>query len=434
MTAEIAIIVSVVLFFVLLASGNYIHTSLFVVGIVGLILLGELNILPASLGKVPFKEVSAYSLSTIPLFVLMAQLILHAGIVNDLFSIVFNIAKGKRIFLGILTLVAGAFLGAVSGSGTATAASLGQIAVPQLVRFGYKEELAASVAATAGSLSGIIPPSVILILFGVITETPISFLFIGAIIPGTIITFSYILVTLFFLLRDNRPEVIATDFKPIYIPKKSIIVTLTASMLILLVVFVGIYSGFTTPTEAGALGSFTAFIAVLILGRVNLNFIYKCMKETAKVTVMVMLIIVSAKIFARFISLSMIPRKLALLLEPLFGTPGLVLAILIAIYFIFFMLLEGTAVIVMTTPILLPIINAMNIDTIWFGVLVGMCATIGLVTPPIGMSVYAVCGITKIKIENVFKISIVFALVASVIAGAAMIFFPQVATWLPSLM
>jgi C4-dicarboxylate transporter, DctM subunit len=149
---------------------------------------------------------------------------------------------------------------------------------------------------------------------------------------------------------------------------------------------------------------------------------------------MVMLIIISAKIFSRFVSLSMMPRKLILLLEPLLDYPGLILAILVAVYFILFMFLEGSAVIVMTTPILLPIILIMNIDIVWFGAFVGVAAVIGLVTPPVGMSVYAVCGTTQLKLEEVFKKTLIFAGVAGVVTGGLMIAFPQIALFLPSTM
>lgn len=434
MSINLVIILSLLIFFLFLIFGLYIHSTLIAVGIIGVILLGDGAILSGFLGGVPFNQAAVYSLSTIPLFVLMAQFVLNSDIVKILFSIVYNISHGSRKLLGALTLVVGAFLGAVSGSGTATAASLGQVAVPELSKYGYSEELASTISAAAGSLSGIIPPTVILILFGSLTETPISQLFTGAIIPGSIVTLCYILATFYFLNTKKEQNYEAVEFEGINISKKDYIITLSTTFFIAAVIFGGIYSGFTTPTEAGALGALAAFISAILLKKVNAKFLWNCVKETGKVTAMVLFIVIAAKVFSLFVSLSMLPQVLIGLLKPLMDSPNIILFILLAVYFVLFMFLEGTAVIVMTTPILLPIINQLNVNLIWFGVFVGVTATIGLITPPVGISVYAVCGVTKCKLEKVFKSSTIFAIFAAVITGALMIIFPEIALWLPSTM
>lgn len=439
MSATWAIIICVIVLLILLSQGQYVHTLLCAVGFLGIILLGEINNLTAFFGRVPYGEVSTYSLSTIPLFVLMAQFFMRAGLVEDLFKIVFNFSKGKQAPLAVLTEIVGAFLGSVSGSGTATSASLGQVVVPQLMKYGYKDDLAGIVSASAGSLSGIIPPTVILILYGSITETPIGILFMGAVLPGILLTGCYIIATLYYLRKNSKVKEkvgIQNDEVFDYIPikTKTKVITITISLLIAIIVFVGIYSGFFTPTEAAAVGSFATLIACFGLGKVNKDFIWDSLRETVKVTAMVMLIIICAKVFARFISLSMIPRKLVAALSPLMDKPWLILAILSVIYFVLFCFLEGSAVIVMTVPVLLPIIEAMNLDIIWFGVYICVFAVIGQITPPVGMSVYAVCGVSGLNMGKVFTYGIVYALFAFIVTAIVLIAFPQIVNWLPSMM
>lgn len=423
-------------FLVLLLAGHYIHSVLMIAGTVGLILLDGMHILVGLLGPQPFARTAAYTLTTIPLFVLMAQFILQADVVKDLFYVVNRASKGRKGVLGSLTLVAGAMLGAVSGSGVATAASLGQVAVPELEKSGFKAPLAGAVAAAAGSLSGIIPPSIILILYGVATETPIGDLFIAAVIPGIMVTGVFIGVMMVML---RRTEATASDLLddselPERIGLGRLIISMTVSTVIVVVVFGGIYSGMVTPTEAGAVGAFTGLLAALVLGKVNLNYLKVSLLETVKVTAMVMLILIGAQIFGRFVSLSLIPRRLIDALEPLVDKPFLMLMILALIFFVLFMFIEGAAVILMTVPVILPIIQAMETDVIWFGVFVAMICTVGLITPPVGLSVYAVSGATRISSDSIFRYAMVFAVFATVIVAVIMVAFPQVATWLPTLM
>jgi C4-dicarboxylate transporter, DctM subunit len=440
MDAVIVITITLTLLILFLLSGLYIHSVLFACGIIGIILLEGFDILPGLLGNEPFNRVASYTLTTIPLYVLMAQFILKADIVKDIFYLVHKVSRGKNGALGVLTMIIGGMLGAVSGSGTATAASLGQVAVPELRRHGYSAPLAGAVAAAAGSLSGVIPPSIILILYGVATETPIGSLFIGSVIPGILCMLVFIAVMLvYYKIEKKQPavqnEVAATLEEEVhYVSVPRLITVIIISILVMAIIFVGIYSGIFTPTEAGAVGSFVGFLAALVLGKVNFNFIKYSVIETLRLTGMVLIIMIGAQIFGRFISLSLIPRKLIEMLEPIMDTPALVLVVISLVLFIMFMFIEGAAVILMSIPVLLPIINAMQIDILWFGVFVGVICTIGLLTPPVGLSVYAVAGVSNIRLEPIFRIGMVFALAALVVVGGLMILFPELATYLPNSM
>jgi len=434
MSTGVAIVIAAITLIVLLLSGLYIHSMLLAVGVVGIIALGKLALIPGLLSYTTFTTVATYSMTTIPLYVLCAQLILEAGVVEDLFNILYNISHGKKSVLGVFCMILGAFLGAVCGSGTATSAALGQAAYPQLTKRGYSSGLAGAVAASAGSLAGVIPPSVTIIVYGIATETPIGRMFVASLIPGILTMLVFIGCTLFFLRREQKASGVVEEFKPVHVDKRSAAISFSVAIIIALTIFGGIYSGFMTATEAGAVSATVAFICALCLGKVTKAFLVRSAKGTVSITAMVMMIIVGAKILGKFMSLSKISDRFVALLGPMMGHPRIILAILIVVYFILFMLMEGTAVIVMTTPVLLPVMQQMNVDMLWFGIIVCFCCVIGQLTPPVGVCVYSVCGVAGIPVEAPFQKSMVFAIIASIVVGGLMILFPQVVTFLPSLM
>ena len=433
------ILVVLVLFTLLLLFGFYVHSVLLAAGVIGLVFLEGLPILSGLLGNAPFHSTASYTLTTIPMFVLMAQFALQSGIVQDVFYIVNRVSRGRNSFLGALTIVVGGFLGAVSGSGTATSASLGHVAVPELIKHRFKPALAGAVAASGGSLSSIIPPSIILIVYGVATLTPVGDLFISAVIPGILVMIVYMIV-MYVCLRFSRKTVEdrsssdPRDGEEAKVPMHRLIIASLVGIILITVIFGGIYTGVVTPTEAGAIGALVAFIAVAVLGKLNINVLKSALTETIKVTAMVMLIMIGAQVFGRFISLSQLPRQLINLLEPIMDAPTFVLLLLLLVFLILFMFIEGAAVILMTIPVVLPIIEAIQVDVLWFGTFIGVIGTIGLITPPVGLSVYAVSGSSKISSDSIFQYAMVFALAATFVVGGLMIAFPEIALWLPRTM
>lgn len=437
MTIQILFIIIFALLFILLFAGMYIHSILLTIGLIGLTLLEGPGYITGFLESDPFLRTASYSLTTVPLFVLMAQFIVRAGIVEDLYNIVYNIAKGRSSVLGVLTILAGGLMGAVSGSSNASAGAMGQVAVPQLLKRGYGEGMAGATIAAAGSLSAVIPPSIILILWGVATETPIGELFVASIIPGLIMMIIIIIVMLFFLNSSNKKKVDSKLEKPFVKEKVSLVRAVIAMVLTLSIVFIvfyGIFAGLFTPTEAGAVGALASFIAALILGRVNLKFFSTSFADTVKLTAMILMIMITAQIFGRFVSISLLPRRVIEMLSTLIEYPVLILIILFVLYFILFMVIEGAAVIIMTAPIVLPLIVEIGADKIWFGVIVGILCTLGLLTPPVGLSVYSVAGVTGISSEKIFKYALPYALIIGVVIITLLIVFPGIATFLPSMM
>ena len=431
MTAGIAILVAFVVFIILLLAGKYIHTALLVTGLVGVILFQGTEIVPGMIAPLPYERVASYSLSTIPMFILMAQFVLLSGAVNDLFYLVNRVAGQRKVVLGSLTTVAGGMLGAVSGSGNASSAALAQVAIPELNRAGYKKEYSGAVVAMSGALSSVVPPSIGLIIYGVATETSIGDLFLAAFIPA-VLTITVVVVTIAFTSRMGTAPVEAAVAESEIDRHRPTVGRLILSMLILafivVVVFGGIYLGFITPTEAGAVGAFAAFLTALALRVVNWEFLKKAFAQTVIITAMVMLIMIGAQVFSRFISLSMIPRRLTELLEPIMGQPVLVLIIISIVLFVMFMFIEGAAVILMIIPVVLPILIELNVDLVWFGIFMGVIGTVGLVTPPVGLTVYTVSGVTGINPLGIFRYTMIFALMVAVFVCGLMLIFPELGT------
>ncbi|WP_158734745.1 TRAP transporter large permease [Alteribacillus sp. YIM 98480] len=436
MPENIVIILVLSLFFLFLIAGQHISTLLLTFGILGILLLDGPGSLSGFLLNDPFSTVASYTLTTVPLFVLMSQFILRSGIVQDMFKILFKLSRGSSGILGALTIVFGALMGAVAGSGTAAAATLGQVAVPELKKYGFHDELSGAIAASGGSLAGLIPPSILLIIYGSITQTSIGHLFMAAIIPGILIMLVFILCTLLYfkLYLDYKDEQTITTVEKESLRVGRVIVVAVVSLIIFSVIFIGIYAGVFTPTEAGGIGAFVGFLTALVFKKVNLEFMKLSFYETIKVTCMVFVIMIGAQIFGRFVSLSLLPRRLVEMLDPILGFPIFVIFLLIIFYFILFMFIESSAVILMTVPVTLPIIQAMGLDPIWFGVLVCLVSVLGLLTPPIGVSVFTVSAVTKIPIHRLFRFTTIYALIATIVVGGIITIFPELVTWLPSKM
>lgn len=430
------LIIVLILFALALFGGLNISSVLILSGAVGIFLLvgiaPVINLIQAD----TFSTVASYTLTTIPLFVLMSQFIVNADIVKYLYSLIFIVSRGKSAILGVFTVILGGFLGAVSGSASAMSAALGQFAVPELKKHGYSETLAASIAAASGSLATIIPPSIGLIIYGAITQTSISSLFIGILIPGILTIIILSLVVVFYYYREARkyPNLKIEHSKTIKYSNKDYIISVLTGLVIMLVIFGGIYSGIFTPTEAGGVGAFITLLAALFLGKVNMKFIASSFKETIKITTMVMMIMVGATIFSRFVTLTRLPQQLVDALDPLIAYPIIIMAILIVLYFLAFMFLEGAAAIVMLVPITLPLAESIGYNALEFGIIISVIGTAGLITPPVGISTYAVSGVTGISSNKIFSYTMVYAIIISVVVTGLLLIFPELITWLPSSM
>jgi C4-dicarboxylate transporter, DctM subunit len=321
----------------------------------------------------------------------------------------------------------------VSGSGSASAAALAALASPELERVGYTRRFSVALAAIAGSLSAIIPPSLIIIIYGSITMVPIGHLFIGAFGPGLLCIIVYVVcLRVFGETRPDAVEGVAPSEPETPAMRRRSMAAFVFVVVLLFTVFGGIYGGVVTVGEAGALGAFVALVGMIAMRRVSMRDIFEALAESVKVTAMLMMLVIGAQIFARFLSFSRAPRELLALAEPLLNQQSLLLVILMSVIFLAGMILESAAVIVLLIPIILPMLQAAQIDLLWFGVMATFMIAIGLLTPPVGLSAYAAATAARYPVAQVFRPSSLFALVAAVVVGGAMIAFPGIVTWLPS--
>lgn len=434
MSVDLIVILSIVLLIYLLLVGQYISSIFLFVGIFGIYLLGGMQQLTGFLQSDSLAQVTSYSLTTIPLYILMAELIMGTKIVEDLYGLAFRISRGRKGPLGVITIVIGGLLGAVSGSSSATSASLAKITLPELRKRGFSDVFSGATVAVAGSLSSIIPPSVMIIIYGVAARISIGELFIGSLIPGILMIIVFSIILLGYLKFTDEGKVEKVEVPKDDTPTSRYVIAIIMGSLMAIAIFGGIFAGLFTPTEAGAVGAFLAFIMALIMKKVNFDYINEVISETTKITVMTIFIVIGASLFGRFISLSLVPRKILNLLEPLQSTPYLIIIILLFFYFILFMFIDNIAVLLMTIPIVMPITETLDVDPLWFGVMVLVSCTIGLITPPVGTNVFIVGSITGISIEGIFRITFVFAIITTIVVVGLLIVFPELITWLPSIM
>ena len=425
----------VVLYFVLfLVLGQHVATVLFASGLLGIALWVGPQVFDGIIGTNVFFTASTYSLSIIPLYLLMAQMLLRGGVVVDLFRVGHRLAGRRRFPLGLATVVSGGLLGAVSGSGAATSAALATLAAPQLRQIGYTRRMSVAIAAVAGSLSAIIPPSLIMIIYGSLTSVSIGHLFIGALLPAALCIGVYIgCLGLFGEVepggvdgRAGDAVADAGDGAGGSLPAFVFVVVL------MVVVFGGIYGGVVTAGEAGALGAFTALIGMIVMGRVDVRGIAMALTDSVRVTAMIMIIVIGSQILGRFLSYSRLPHELLALVEPLLSNPTLVVAILLGAFFVFGLFLESAAVMVLLIPVMMPVLEATEVDLLWFGVMASFMISLGLLTPPVGLAAYAASTAAGHPVGPVFRMTSVFALSAAVVVSAVMLWFPAVVTWLPS--
>jgi tripartite ATP-independent transporter DctM subunit len=420
---------------VFLLAGQAVATCLLGAGIVGILLWVGPGVFNGILGQDTFYTASAYTLSIIPLYLLMAQLLLKGGVIVDLFRVGHRLAGYRRFPLGVATIITGGLLGAVSGSGTASAAALATLAGPELQRVGYTRSFSVALTAIAGSLSVIIPPSLLIMIYGSLTEVPIGHLFIGSIGPAMLCILVYI-GCLYFLGDIEKDHVEGVRGGPSGEPDEGATPRAVSAFIfvvaLMAVVFGGIYGGVVTVGEAGALGAFAAFVGMIAMRRVGPRDIAQALIDSVKVSAMLLMLLIAAQIFSRFMSFSRLPTELLHFAEPLVANPTLLVIVLMLGLFIAGTFLEEVTTIVLAIPIIIPMVQAAGLDVIWFGVMTCFVISLGLLTPPVGLVAFSAATAARTSVGPVFRPCMTFSSIAAVVVVLAMMFFPGLATWLPS--
>ncbi|WP_227935250.1 TRAP transporter large permease [Alkalihalobacillus deserti] len=432
MSPEVVGGLGIILLLVLILLNVSVGLSLFLVGFLGVSLLTDWSVGLAQLGTAAFGTANAYSLSVIPLFILMGMFMSNTGLGQDLFKAVDKWLGHTRGGLAIATIGASSIFAAISGSTNATTATMARIAIPEMDNYKYKSSLSTAAVAAGGTLGILIPPSVILILYGALTQEPIGPLLIAGIVPG-------ILLALVFMITINIQVRLKPDIAPRALESAKFnekirsLATIWPFLLIFMVSIGGIYLGVFTPTEAGGIGAIGAFFVTLITRKLTWSKLLSSLDDTIRLSVMIFLILIGASIFGRFLALSQIPMKLTSFVGSLDVSPFVILALILFVYLILGMFMEGIAIMVLTLPIVYPMVTQLGFDGLWFGIILVMVINIGVLTPPLGLSVYIISGVVKdVPIQKIFR-GVAPMVVVMVFFTILLIIFPEIVTYLPSL-
>lgn len=429
MIGLIGIVVLIVLFLLKVPVG----ISLILVGLIGTAYVRGWNIAFTQLGRTPFDTSSSYSLSVIPLFILMGMILSYTGLGRDLYRAVDSWIGHLRGGLAMATIGTAAIFSAISGSLNATTATVAKITLPEMEKYNYKPSLSTACVAAGGTLGILIPPSVILILYGILTREPIGKLLIAGIIPG-ILQMIIFMITISILIRRNSSLAPVRAEKATFTEKLNSLKNVWPFLGLFIISIGGIYFGVFTPTEAAGVGAFGALIFALISKKLDFHKLKMSFNESVRLTAYIFLILIGATIFSQFLTITRIPVKLTSFVANLDLNPYIILTLILVALFILGCFVEGLSLIVLTLPILYPIITELGFSGIWFGVIMVMAINIGSLTPPLGISVYVIKGVASdIPIQTIFR-GVTPMIIAMVACIAFLTVFPQLVTFLPSFM
>ncbi len=375
---------------------------------------------------------SSYNLTVIPLFVFMGQIAFHAGISRRLYDSAYVLLGHRRGGLAMTTVGACAGFSAICGSTNATAATMATVALPEMKRYGYDMGLATGTVAAAGSLGILIPPSVIFIVYGILTEQSIGKLFAAGILPGILLCFLFLL-TIHLRVMKN-PSLAPPGPKSSIHEKFRSFAGILETLILFALVMGGIFFGFFTPTEAAATGAFLTLLIAIIRRQLYWKEFVQSLADTTKISCMIMVIVTGAVIFGHFMAITRIPYLLADYVSSLPLPPHAIIGVIIFVYLIGGCFMDALAMIMLTIPIFFPVVQALGFDPIWFGVVIVLITEMGVITPPVGINVYVVYGVARdVPLENIFK-GVFPMLISLLVCNLLLILFPQIALWLPSLM
>ncbi len=420
-----------VLLLVLLASSMPIAYVMGLVGIAGFALVVSPEAALHLAGIDLYGTFSSYNLTTIPLFVLMGQVAFHTGISRGLFNAAYHWLGWLPGGLAMSTVGACTAFGAICGSGPATAATMTSVALPEMRRYHYNMELACGAVAAGGSLGMLIPPSIVFIVYAMLTEQSIGKLFIAGIIPGLLIALLFCLTI--YLNCKRRPELGPAGPPTTWREKFSSLRGVVETIVLFVLVMGGMFMGFYTATEAAAIGAAGTLVIALAKRELTWPKLFQCLLETLRTSCMVMTIVAGAVIFGRFLAVTQVPFKLATWLAGLPLPAWSIIGLIILFYFVAGCFVDALALNLLTIPIFYPVVSGLHYDLIWFGVIIVLVTQMGVISPPVGVNVYVVSGMARdVPLPTVFKGSLPF-LLALVVAAILLVAFPQLSLFLPNL-
>ena len=418
-----------VVLLLMLIFGMPVAFALGVAGMVGLFMKGGLAMVLGFLHTTPLSTTSSYELLTIPMFMLMAEFIIVSKIAEELFD-------SAKVWLGrtpgglaISTALAGAGFGAISGSSTASASTLSGTSIPAMLKNNYNPRLAAGVVAISGTLAMLIPPSIAIVLYGLIAQVSIGKLLVAGIVPGILVTLVIILTVLVLIAINPSHAPAGASYTA---REKIASLRVVGPMLSLIMLVTGcVYLGIATPTEAASLGAFGAMVIALIRKKLNWSSLLEALEKAAHTSCMIILIVICAQIFGYYFTLTGFTQELVAYVGQLDVSRWVIFAIIILLYLVLGCIMVQIAILFLTVPVVLPLIISLGFDPIWFGIIVIVTAEVGLVTPPVGLNVFVVSAYSKIPVKDVF-IGVTPHVIAHLFVILLLCIFPSLVLWLPS--
>lgn len=394
---------------------------------------GGLNLL----AKDYYEVFSSYGLTTVPLFILMGQLAFNSGISSKLYETAYKFLGSTRGGLAITTVTACTAFGAVCGSSAATAATMATVGLPEMKRFKYADSLAAGSVASGGGLGMIMPPSIVLIVYGILTEQSIGKLFVAGILPAILVTALFVVTISIWCMFS--PELGPCGEKFTWGEKFRSLRGMIETLLVFALVMGGLFFGLFTPTEAAAVGVAGVLVVAIVRRQITWDDFVDALYETLKTSCMVMMLVAGATVFGKFLAVTRIPYNIAGWIGGFDLPPIAVLFMIVTVYFIGGCFMDSLALVMLTVPIFYPLVLQLGYDPIWFGIIIVMVTEMGVITPPVGINVYVVYGVAKgipganITLESIFK-GIAPFMLAVLVGIIILALFPQIILFLPNLM
>lgn len=416
---------------VLFGAGIPIALAMALVGAAGFAILVGVDAAMSMVGQITFDAALSYNLSVLPLFILMGNLITRAKLSEDLYAAAYAFVGKLPGGLAMSSILACAGFSAVCGSSLATAATMSKVAMPSMRKFGYKDSLAAGSIAAGGTLGILIPPSVALVLYGIMTENDIGRLFLAGVVPGLLGALFYCLAVLVVATLD--PAAGPRGNKTPLREKLQVLKRTWGVASLFLVIIGGIYSGVVTSTEAAGLGAVLAYILAVTRGGLSLKETVEVFVESARMTAAIFAVLIGAMIFANFVNVAGILQLLESLITYLGLSPYGVLCFVILVYLLLGMFLESMSMMLLTIPLFYPLIIAQGFDPIWFGIIVVVVIEVGLITPPVGMNVFIIRStLPDVPVNTIFR-GVAPFVVADILRLVALIIFLSIVLLLPNI-
>jgi C4-dicarboxylate transporter DctM subunit len=426
-TVGIVALAVLLLFF---STGIELGFAMALVGFAGFAYLNGLHPAMQLVGRDIYDVITNYGYTVFPLFILMGQIGFNAGIAVRLYDAAHKFIGHIPGGLAMATVMGATGFKAICGSSAATSATFASVAIPEMDRYGYDRKLSTGIVATVGTLGCIIPPSVVLIIFGIITEQSIGQLFLAGIVPGLIIAFLFIGI-IYGWVKIN-PKIAPMSERSTWRARIRSLPEVVWIILVFLLVVGGIMMGFFTPTEAGAVGTFAVLVLAVAKGDLNFKGYVTSLSEALRTAGMILMLIAGSAILGHFIAVTNIPQRAADWLVSLPLNRYLIMILICIAYEIGGSFIDDLAFMILATPIFYPAVQKLGFNPIWYGIVIGVVVMIGVVIPPVAVCVFVVKNITKVPLGEIYK-GVAPFLISLILVWGLLFFFPQLALWLPSL-